>query len=271
MRISKRSAGWFLSVALSAVLAAGLTAGVSRAATAPTASVPAMVAAAAAPAVEPAVVESERLTLGLIFEKGGVVMWVLLLLSMVSVAIVIYDAMTLRQAQVMPVALRDDVMGKLQQGQREEARQACSYHPCAFAAVALAALDLAESQGHKPDPALLKGAIEGEGARQGTALQEQPQVLLDIAVISPMIGLLGSIFGMVGAFRAVAMDAAKAKPMLLASGVSEAMFTTAGGLIVGILAMAFYGFYRRRAARLVGDLEALSDDLFNALLRVPRA
>ena len=269
MRMRKGLAKWSLSVALSVGLAAVLTVGVSRAAPATTTAVPVM-AAATVPTVQ-AVVESERLTLGLIFEKGGIVMWVLLLLSMASVAIVIYDAVTLRQQQVAPVTLRDDVMGKLQQGQREDARLACSYRPCAFAAVTLAALDLAESQGHKPDPALLKGAIEGEGARQGTTLQEQPQVLLDIAVISPMIGLLGSIFGMVAAFRAVAMDAAKAKPMLLASGVSEAMFTTAGGLIVGILAMAFYGFYRRRAARLVGNLEALSDDLFNTLLRVPRA
>ena len=268
MRMRNVLARLSLSVALSAGLAAGLTAGVSRAAPAAPGVVPVM-AAATAPAV-PAVMESERLTLGVIFEKGGVVMWVLLL-SMASVAIVIYDAVTLRREQVAPVTLRDDVMGKLQLGQREDARLACSYRPCAFAAVTLAALDLAEAQGHQPDPALLKGAIEGEGARQGTALQEQPQVLLDIAVISPMIGLLGSIFGMVAAFRAVAMDAAKAKPMLLASGVSEAMFTTAGGLIVGILAMAFYGFYRRRAARLVGDLEAVSDDLFNTLLRVPRA
>ncbi len=260
---------WSLGVALAVGLSLVLMAGVSHAAPAP-APAPATTAAVTAPTV-PAVVESERLTLDLIFEKGGIVMWVLLLLSMASVAIVIFDAVTMRLALVAPATLRDDVMGKLQEGRREDARQACSYRPCAFAAVTLAALELAEAQDHKPDPALLKGAIEGEGARQGAALQEQPQVLLDIAVISPMIGLLGSIFGMVGAFRAVAMDAAKAKPMLLASGVSEAMFTTAGGLIVGILAMAFYGFYRRRAARLVSDLEAVSDDLFNTLLRVPRA
>ncbi|MEI7437361.1 MAG: MotA/TolQ/ExbB proton channel family protein, partial [bacterium] len=249
MRMRKSLTKWFLGVALSGGLVLGWTAGIARAAPA---AAPA-ISAIAAPAV-PVVVESEHLTMGVIFEKGGIVMWVLLLLSMGSVAIVIYDAVTLRKDQVLPTTLRDDVMGKLQQGQWEDARLACSYRPCAFAAVTLAALDLAEAQGHKPDPMLLKGAIEGEGARQGTTLQEQPQVLLDIAVIAPMIGLLGSIFGMLAAFRAVAMDAAKAKPMLLAAGVSEAMFTTAGGLIVGILAMAFYGFYRRRAARLVGDL-----------------
>jgi len=118
----------------------------------------------------------------------------------------------------------------------------------------------------KTDAMLLKDIVEGEGARQSEAIQGQTQYLMDIAVVSPMIGLLGTVFGMLRAFSSVALDIAKAKPVVLAAGVSQALVTTAFGLIVGIPAMLFYAFFRRRASKLVSHLEALSADVLTALL-----
>ena len=72
--------------------------------------------------------------------------------------------------------------------------------------------------------------------------------------------------GMLRAFNAVALDIAKAKPMILAAGVSQALITTAAGLLVGIPAMIFYSYFRGRSSRLIASLEAVSADLLGELL-----
>jgi biopolymer transport protein ExbB len=197
--------------------------------------------------------------------RGGAVMVVLGLMSVVGLALVIYFFVILRRSQVVPPALRDDVLDKLETGEWVDARSACGYKPCAFSEVAVSAIDYARS-GEKPDPALLKDVIEGEGGRQALIIQGQTQYLFDLAVLSPMVGLLGTVFGMIHAFNAVALDLTKAKPMLLAAGVGEALVATAAGLIVGIPTMAFYAFFRNRAARLIAELEVASGQVMNILL-----
>lgn len=197
--------------------------------------------------------------------RGGAVMVVLGLMSVVGLALVIYFFVILRRSQVVPPALRDDVLDKLETGEWVDARSACGYKPCAFSEVAVSAIDYARS-GEKPDPALLKDVIEGEGGRQALIIQGQTQYLFDLAVLSPMVGLLGTVFGMIHAFNAVALDLTKAKPMLLAAGVGEALVATAAGLIVGIPTMAFYAFFRNRAARLIAELEVASGQIMNILL-----
>jgi biopolymer transport protein ExbB len=130
----------------------------------------------------------------------------------------------------------------------------------------VAALDYLGSV-DKADPALLKEVIEGEGSRQAAALQSQIQYLMDVAVIAPMMGLLGTVFGMMRAFNVVAFDLAKAKPMLLAAGVAEALITTAAGLIIGIPAMMFYAYFRGRTSKLVSDLEVASGQVMTSMLK----
>ena len=127
-----------------------------------------------------------------------------------------------------------------------------------------AALDYAE-RADEADAGLLKEIMEGEGSRQAGLIQNQIQYLLDIAVIAPMIGLLGTVMGMLKAFNSVALDIAKAKPMVLAAGVSQALITTAAGLIVGIPAMIFYAYFRGRTSKLVSNLEAVSAEFLAVL------
>jgi len=156
-------------------------------------------------------------------------------------------------------------MEKVREGRLDEARRACEYRPCQLSAVCLAAMDhLRDIPG--TDPVLMKDIVEGEGSRQSEAIQGQTQYLLDIAVVAPMVGLLGTVFGMLRAFSSIAHDIASAKPVVLAEGVSQALVTTAFGLIVGIPAMMFYAFFRRRSSKLVSHLEAVSADVLTALL-----
>ena len=224
---------------------------------------------ALAQAVAPAAggdVVTQHVTLGELFDKGGPLLYVLALMSVIGVAFTVYFFMFLRREQIVPTTLQRDVLTKIRQGQLADARTACNYRPCAFSEIAVGALDFVEAGG-KVEPALLKEVIEGEGSRQATAIQTQTQYLLDIGVIAPMVGLLGTVFGMVKAFNVVAFDVAKAKPMLLAAGVAEAMINTAGGLIVGIPAMMFYAYFRGRSSKLISHMETASVELLTALVK----
>jgi biopolymer transport protein ExbB len=207
---------------------------------------------------------TQKVSLMEMLSRGGVVMVALGVMSIVGLALVIYFFFILRRSQVVPQMLKDDVLDKLEAGELAEARSACGYKPCAFSEVAVAAIDYARTG--DISPALMKDVVESEGGRQALIIQGQTQYLFDLAVLSPMVGLLGTVFGMIHAFNAVALDLTKAKPMLLAAGVGEALIATAAGLIVGIPAMAFYAYFRNRAARVIAELEVSSGQVVNSLL-----
>jgi biopolymer transport protein ExbB len=196
---------------------------------------------------------------------GGWLMYVLAGLSVVGVAFVMYFFIVLRPGQVAPRALRRALMEQARAGALEDARKACDFRPCPLAAVAAAGLDYLREMG-EGSPDLLKDVIEGEGSRQAELIQGPIQYLYDVAVISPMVGLLGTVLGLLHAFGAVALNEAAAKPIVLAEGVSMALLTTAFGLMVGIPAMMFHAYFRRRAIRLVARLEVLSAELLTVLV-----
>lgn len=206
----------------------------------------------------------DGLTLQAMMQHGGILMWVLVGMSVLTLTVIVYLLLVLRRGQVVPISLRRVTVEGIRGGALDDVRRACDYRRCAFSAVVLAALnyvrDVPES-----NTEMVKDIIQGEGTRQAESLQGQTQFLLDIAVIAPMVGLLGTVLGMLQAFSGVAHELAKAKPVALAGGVSMALITTACGLIVGIPAMAFYAFFRRRASRLVSELEAASTDVMAAI------
>lgn len=216
--------------------------------------------AAAAPEVK------EQMTFGEIFAAGGWLMYPISALSVIGVALVVYYLIVLRQEQVVPKKWYQHVRDLIARGELEEARAVCDRKPSPMAAVAAAALDYMKMPG-RPDAGLLKELMEGEGVRQAARIQNQIQYLQDIAVIAPMIGLLGTVVGMLQAFNVVALDIAKARPMLLAAGVSLALITTAAGLIVAIPAMVAYAYFRNRASNLLARLETASADLLSLLAR----
>lgn len=207
---------------------------------------------------------TRMMTLQEILKAGGSLMYVLGALSVAALASILYLAATLRPGAVAPADLLHDLREMLGAGRREEARLACRRSRSALAAIGETALTwLQRNEGG--DPAMLKEVIEGEGSRQAALLQNSTQYLHDIAVISPMVGLLGTVIGMLQAFNAVALDLARARPMTLAAGVAQALITTAAGLIVGIPAMAFYSYFRGRAAKLTAQLETAAADLLAIL------
>ena len=200
-----------------------------------------------------------------IIHTGGWPMIALGIMSVVGLAFVIYFFMTLRLGRVLPATFISDVRSQLVQGRMEAARRIVASNPSPAASIASVAMEYA-GESKDPSPGLLKELIEGEGGRQAVLIQNQTQYLMDIAVISPMVGLLGTVIGMLGAFNAVASDIAQARPMMLAAGVSQALITTAAGLIVGIPAMMFYAYFRGRTSRIVSHMETYSADLLTLLV-----
>lgn len=212
----------------------------------------------------------QAMTLGELFDKGGSLMYVLSALSVIGVAMILYCFAVLRRETVLPASFRRDVLSRIGAGKWEEVRALCQDTPSPLSEIALAALEYSQAA-PTLDATMLKEVVESEGTRQAGEIQGQTQYLLDVAVIAPMVGLLGTVFGMIKAFNVVALDLAKAKPMLLAAGVSEALITTAAGLIIGIPVMAFYAFFRGRAARLVSLLESAAGDILTAFLKARRS
>jgi biopolymer transport protein ExbB len=224
--------------------------------------------AGGAPApVDAAAAESDA---GIPFERTidlGVkaVYGVLGLASFLTLTLILYFFVVLRRGQVAPETLRRELLEKVRSGNYDEARRICNFKASPLSAVVLTGLDHAISV-PEADPMLLRDAVEAEGARQTESIQGQIQYLMDVAVIAPMLGLLGTVFGMMIAFNAVSSQVAIVRPAELAGGVNKAMLTTALGLLVGIPAMMFHAFFRRRASKLVAILEAVTSDIFTALL-----
>jgi biopolymer transport protein ExbB len=104
-----------------------------------------------------------------------------------------------------------------------------------------------------------------EGVRQASGLSQQIVYLADIGALAPMLGLLGTVMGMIQSFSVVANDMAATRPMMLADGVSEALVTTAAGLVIGIPAMAAYAYFRGRVQSLISDLETATTQLLALL------
>lgn len=203
------------------------------------------------------------------WEYGGWVMWVLAAISVFALAMVFYFMTVLRSGSVSPRELLSDILAKIRASDLNEVRRLCDRRPCPLSAVVLSALDCLRNV-PQCDAALLRGATEAEGARQADAIQGQTEFLLDVATIAPLLGLLGTVLGMLTAFGSVANDIASAKPVVLAAGVSQALVTTIFGLIVAIPCMAFYAWFRRRASRQISNLETSSSEVLTALLGMSR-
>jgi len=110
----------------------------------------------------------------------------------------------------------------------------------------------------------IERAIEGAGQHEASLLNSNLRVLGAVANITPMMGLLGTVFGMIKAFNVISQSGT-GNPGLVASGISEALITTAAGMIVGIPALALYHYFRAKIDRYVFEMEEISFQLVEEL------
>jgi biopolymer transport protein ExbB len=112
----------------------------------------------------------------------------------------------------------------------------------------------------RPAVEVEQGIIDA-GERVTNTLRRYLRVLNAIATISPLLGLLGTVLGIIRAFNDIATSHAMGRPELLAAGISEALVTTAAGLSIAIPAMAAYLFFASRVDRLIMDIDGLGQEL----------
>ena len=200
-----------------------------------------------------------------ILEFGGSVLWLIIGLSVIALAYILWLFPTMRVRRAVPERFAQEVLDLIHEGNLLEAESRCDARSCEFAAVAKRAIAFCRSTPHA-DPVLLKEVIAGEGSTQAAKIVGRPQRLTHVISIAPMLGLLGTVIGMLASFISIAGDVAAAKPVLLAQGMAKAIITTIAGLVVAIVTSVFYAWFTSRAEAAVYRLSATADDLLTALL-----
>jgi biopolymer transport protein ExbB len=195
---------------------------------------------------------------------GGIVMIPLAALSVLAVMLMVVYFFTLRRGAVVTGRYMTTADALLRKGDFYGLLAVSNRHGEAVACIMRRTLDFL-TKNPKASMAEAREIAETEGTRQAAGIQQQIVYLADIGTIAPMIGLFGTVLGMIKSFSVVAADVSATKPTLLAAGVSEALVATAAGLLVGIPAMAAYAYYRGRSQRLIAELEAATTQLIAQL------
>lgn len=183
----------------------------------------------------------------------------ILVCSILALAIILERSWALRQGQVMPDGLLAQVRVWLQQdaldGDRLDALRNSSQLGCVLAA----GLNL-----HQQTLEERKTAIEDAGRRGAVELERFLAALGTIAMISPLLGLLGTVWGLIVVFDQI-MTTGLGQPSDLAGGIAQALITTAAGLAVAIPAVIFHRFFQRKVSVLISQMESVAHQLMDVL------
>lgn len=198
--------------------------------------------------------------------SGGPVMIPLGILSVIGVMLVLVYLFTLRRGAIATKRYMSTADALLRKRDYLGLLAVSNRHREAVARIMQRTLDFV-TQHPEATFAEAREIAETEGTRQAAVLNQRISYLADIGTIAPMLGLFGTVLGMIKSFSVVASDIVSSRPMMLAGGVSEALVTTAAGLVIGIPAMAAYAFFRGRVQALIAELEAASTQLV-ALLSI---
>lgn len=194
------------------------------------------------------------------FQRGGIVMWPILLCSIVALGFILERAVGLRASVIFPRKLFDNARSLIGEGKVDEAAEACAGNSSSFGRLLHACLSRAGAPGYQ-----MEAALEETGSRVLYDLRKNARPLGIIADVSPLLGLMGTVLGMIKAFEVVARTGALGRAELLAEGIAEALLTTAFGLSVAVPAMIFYHFFRGRADGLLREMEDACIEILNDL------
>lgn len=190
--------------------------------------------------------------------SGGWAMIPLAGLSVVTVMLVLVYLFTLRRGSILTPHYMNTADVLLKKRDYLGLLAISSRHSEAVARVVQRTLDFA-TKNPNATYETVRDIAETEGSAQAASLQHRTTYLADIGMLSPMIGLLGTVVGIINSFGVLASgNTSQGRDVLLAAGVSEALIATASGLILGIIAMFFYSLFRNRVQSLISDLEIAS-------------
>jgi biopolymer transport protein ExbB len=198
----------------------------------------------------------ERNFLTWMIEASGTFGLLILLLSFIMVALVMMNILQVRRENFVPQAFIESFEQRLNAKDYQGAYETARTDESMVARVLAAGLSKL-NQGYDK-------AVEGMqevGDDENMALEHRLSYLALISAIAPMLGLMGTVSGMIATFRVIANSSTTPKPAELAEGISSALFTTLEGLTVAIPAMVFYAILRNRIARFTLEVSMVSEGL----------
>jgi len=200
-----------------------------------------------------------------LFASGGYTMYALLLISVILVLFILVFLATIRRNAVVSDKFMSAADAMIRRRDYLGLIAYCHRQNESIARVMQKSLEFLTKNPNAPFLEV-RSLAEAEGSRQAGTLTSRITYLADIAAIAPMVGLLGTVLGMIKSFIHISGGAGQGvRQMELAAGVSEALIATASGLIIAIPALTFYSFFRGRVFRYVSELEAASAHLMAIL------
>ncbi|MEY2480815.1 MAG: biopolymer transport protein ExbB [Verrucomicrobiota bacterium] len=187
--------------------------------------------------------------------QAGPVMVPLFALSIFSVMLVIVYLLTIRRGAVASSGYMATADALLRKRDQLGLLAVSNRHGEALARVVQKMLDFT-TKNPNADFQQVREIAETEGTRAAASLNNRVTYLADIGMIAPMLGLLGTVIGIIRSFGALGADLGSARYVQLSKGISEALINTSAGLAIGIPAMIFYAFFRGRAQKLISELES---------------
>ncbi|MDT8903501.1 MotA/TolQ/ExbB proton channel family protein [Anaeroselena agilis] len=198
-----------------------------------------------------------------VFQKGGLVMYPLLLCSIIVMAIAIERFQAYRRADTDADALLAKLGPLLAQGDNNGALEVCRLADGVIPDVLAEGLKHPHLNSHG-----LENMLSGAASLAAANLRKRLGILDTIVTLAPLLGLLGTVVGMISSFSV--MNIASGQPRAITGGVGEALVATAAGLCVAVLALAVHSYFVYRLDAIVTDLERGCTFLLTAMNRSER-
>jgi len=196
-----------------------------------------------------------------IVKAGGWLMAPIILCGILAIGIILERYWTLQQKRVIPDDLTSKVWGWVKQGALDQKQIQLLYQGSALGQILAAGLINRDRE-----RSIMKDSVEDTGRHVVHELGRYLDELGTVAAITPLLGLLGTVIGMVKVFAAITTHGV-GDPTVLAGGIAEALITTAAGLTVAIPSLIGYRYFRSRVDALVVDMEKEAIKLIEALHR----
>jgi biopolymer transport protein ExbB len=197
-----------------------------------------------------------------LFTKGGTFMWPLLIMLFFGLVVAFERFYTLSKAHINSKDFFAQIQEALKQGGPEAAAEVCANTRGPVASVLHAGLlRLDRGLDH------VEKAISESGAVEMAFLEKGMVWLSTVANIAPLLGFLGTVSGMINSFEAIAA-AGDVEPSIVAGGISEALITTAGGLVIAIPIQAFHNYFVSKIDKIIIDMQEASTQFVEELIQL---
>ena len=192
-----------------------------------------------------------------LLEAGGYIGYIIIGLSVLMLTLIMQQLLTLRLSVLMPHSLAEQAHQLISNGRFAEANELCKQHPCFLGDMLQAGLSETE-MGYLQ----IQKALEDSSAEHSARMMRKVEYLNVIGTLSPMLGLLGTVSGMMKAFLEF-QNSASPSVSEFAPGISFALVTTLMGLAVAIPSLAAFAILRNRVDELVSETSLMAEQVFN--------